>query len=40
LGGDKIGPRPGYWRIGNETDKFIKCFNKDACLGYIEPKWD
>lgn len=35
VGGDKIGPKPGYWRKNNSTDNFIQCFNEDACLGMV-----
>ena len=36
-GGSDIGPKPGYWRSSNQTDKFIACLNPAACLGYVEP---
>eukprot|EP00347_Sterkiella_histriomuscorum_P017498 403349122 len=38
LGGNKIGPQPGFWRKTNSTDRFIECFNYDACLGMLPPE--
>ena len=32
-GGTNIGPRPGYWRKNNETDKFLACQIPGNCLG-------
>ena len=37
LGGSKVGPRPGYWRKSNVTNKFFKCPNPEACIGYTTP---
>eukprot|EP00347_Sterkiella_histriomuscorum_P016286 403353768 len=38
FGGSNIGPRQGYWRKSNQTDVFIACLNKEACLGMIPPE--
>ena len=32
LGGTKIGPKPGFWRKNNLTDKFLECKLKTACM--------
>ena len=34
LGSHLLGPKKGYWKLNNQTDKIFKCPNKDACLGY------
>ena len=33
LGGDKMGPRPGFWRMDNYTNSFYACVKTEACLG-------
>ena len=33
LGNWTIFPKPGYWRVSENTGKFYKCPNPDACLG-------
>lgn len=32
LGGNKIGPKPGFWRKNNLTEVFIECFLSTSCL--------
>jgi hypothetical protein len=39
-GGNKIGPKAGYWRKNYTTSNFIKCPNTAACLGIIPPKYN
>ncbi|CAG9320353.1 unnamed protein product [Blepharisma stoltei] len=34
-GKNNIFPKPGYWRVSNLTDNFLKCPNSNACLGGI-----
>ena len=33
LGGSRIGPKPGYWRMNETSDIVTACANSDACLG-------
>ncbi|CDW91193.1 UNKNOWN [Stylonychia lemnae] len=33
LGGNIIGPKPGYWRVSNDSDKFVSCIYQKACIG-------
>ena len=33
LGGSKIGPLPGYWRMNSSSDIVMACDYPDACLG-------
>jgi len=40
FGGSNIGPKPGYWRKSNKTEKFIKCPNPSACLGILPPDYN
>ena len=32
-GGNRLTPKPGFWRISAESDNFLKCPNSDSCLG-------
>jgi len=32
-GGDKVGPRQGYWRMNETANIFLRCPIKEACLG-------
>ena len=32
-GGNKVAPRPGYWRSNATSTNFIKCPNEEVCLG-------
>ncbi|TNV71313.1 hypothetical protein FGO68_gene17027 [Halteria grandinella] len=36
LGGNKVYPKPGYWRSSEFSDNFIQCRNLKACLGGSE----
>lgn len=36
LGGNRIGPLPGYWRMNAESVNMMACFNPSTCLGTIE----
>lgn len=31
LGGNRIGPKPGYWRKSSNTNNFLKCPVDEAC---------
>ena len=33
FGGDKFGPKAGFWRIDRDTNTFYPCLNEEACLG-------
>lgn len=35
LGGSKIGPEKGYFRLNQTSDIFLKCPFKDSCLGGV-----
>ena len=37
LGGNNIGPKPGFWRSSEISDTFFECFEKEACLGMYPP---
>lgn len=38
LGGDKLGPKPGFWRLDKDMNSFYACKNENACLGAeLEP---
>ena len=40
LGGNDIGPRPGFWRTSNYSANFIQCLYPEACLGMIAPDYN
>ncbi len=33
LGGSNIGPKPGFWRISNQSYEFLPCKESQSCLG-------
>ena len=33
LGGDRVYPKPGYWRFSKSSTVFWKCPNPDSCIG-------
>ena len=33
LGGSKVGPKPGYWRMNKTSNIVTACNNADACIG-------
>ena len=38
LGSSHLSPKPGYWRLNNSSNNFIRCPNPSTCLGYYEEK--
>ncbi|CDW78086.1 UNKNOWN [Stylonychia lemnae] len=40
LGGDRIGPKPGFWRKSNLTNNFQNCPKTEACLGMLAPDYN
>jgi hypothetical protein len=35
LGGNRVYPQAGFWRISEESDDIMPCINSEACLGGI-----
>ena len=33
FGGHELFPKPGYWRLDENSSNFFKCPNEDSCLG-------
>ena len=33
FGGHELFPKPGYWRLNENSSNFFKCPNEDSCLG-------
>ena len=34
-GGDKLTPKPGFWRFTEKSTKFYECPKKNLCLGFL-----
>ena len=33
FGGHDLFPKPGYWRLNENSSNFFKCPNENSCLG-------